>query len=103
MSIRRLLLMIQVFLGTQVTVDEGSLSWGGAKTKANGMMSGVLGIIATAARLVGIGLAAVGVWHFIHALQESDGQGKGRAVLFIVAGVAMFLMKTILTAIFKNV
>ena len=100
MSFNNFLLTKHIFLD-RVTVDDPL--WTGAKNTGDTMMSGVLSVIATIARYVGIGLAAIGIWMFIHSLQESDGQGKGRAVLFIVAGAAMFLMKSILNAIFKGV
>lgn len=70
--------------------------------QGDNIMSGFLSVIATVARYAGIGLAAIGIYQFIHALQEGDGQGKGRAVLFIIAGAAMFLMKTLLNAVFAE-
>lgn len=71
----------------------------GSTTEGDNIMSGFLSVVASVARYAGIGLAAIGIYQFVHALQEGDGQGKGRAVLFIVAGAAMFLMKTLLNAI----
>ena len=68
----------------------------GSTTEGDNIMGGFLGVIAGVARYAGIGLAAIGIYQFVHALQEGDGQGKGRAVLFIIAGAAMFMMKTLL-------
>ena len=90
------LALSNIFLGIQVqdlTDSEG---------RGDTIMGGFLGVIASVARYAGIGLAAIGIYQFIHALQEGDGQGKGRAVLFIVAGAAMFLLKTLFTTIFAN-
>lgn len=64
------------------------------------VMSKVLGVIAALARYFGIGIVAVGAWQFVHAMQESDGQGKSKAILLLVAGVAAFAMGAILKAIF---
>lgn len=87
-------LFLAVNADTAVGADDG---------KGDKVMSGFLSVIATVARYAGIGLAAIGLYQFVHALQEGDGQGKGRAVLFIIAGAAMFLMKTLLNAVFSGV
>ena len=89
------LLLNQIYLVTVGSVTDGG--------EGDNIMGGFLGVIATVARYAGIGLAAIGIYQFIHALQEGDGQGKGRAVLFIIAGAAMFLMRNLLEAVFGSV
>lgn len=95
LAMTRLYLMVTTFLGIAPTTLSDTAG-------GDDIMSGMLGVIATVARYAGIGLAAIGIWQFVNALQEGDGQGKGRAILFIVAGAAMFLMKSLLTAVFQT-
>ena len=64
---------------------------------ASGAMGNLLGVIATIFRYVGIALFAWGAIQFILATKRSDGDSKADAIQTAMCGIALMLIKTILS------
>ena len=94
-----LLSVMRPFLDTTTTFT----GLGGSfQTDGSTLMNNFVTVVGTLGQFLGAGLVVVGGWQFVHAMQESDGQGKSKAVLFIVAGIAAFSLTTILKMFLTN-
>lgn len=67
---------------------------------SSSIMKGFLVAVAYIGSFVGIGLTIVGVIQFLLALKDHDGDGKSKAINYIIAGVAFFSLGIILGIVF---
>ena len=73
--------------------------WIGNLTSSK-IMKGFLVAVSYIGAFVGIGLTIVGVVQFLLALKDHDGDGKSKAINYIIAGVAFFSLGIILGIVF---
>lgn len=79
---------------------EEALGLNNVKTDDTKVLSNVLSIITMVARIGGIILGAFGLYKFIIALKDQDGNGVTQGIVLLAVGVVLFLFKTILKAVF---
>ena len=93
---------VQVHAGGKDASLESQIMGSGKGAKDNGgALDGVLDIILTVARFAGIVLGAWGAVKLIMAFKDQDANGITSAIILIVVGVALTLIKTFVGSIFN--
>lgn len=77
-------------LAVEIAIDENT----GMETVANGIVGTILDIF----RWIGVILAIWGTGQLVLAFRNDDADSKTRAVMLIVAAIALIGLKTLLTA-----
>ena len=66
------------------------------------IMDNFISVVGFLGTYVGAGILIVGIFQFLFALKDHDGDGKSKAINFIIAGAAFFALGMILNAIFSE-
>jgi hypothetical protein len=75
---------------TKVTINDKS------DASLGDVMGSVVGFMLDALRSVGVAFLAWGIFQFFNALKDENADSKSKAIMVIVAGVGMCLVKSVL-------